>query len=46
MIVTIIIEGATRHLTDLEEFNISLMLIDKLGVDDLDTEAVFEYEDE
>lgn len=46
MIVTITIEGATRRLTGIEECNISLMLIDKLGVDDLDTEAEFEYKDE
>lgn len=46
MIVTIIIEGATRRLNPMEEFNISLMLIDKLGVEDVDTEAEFEYEDD
>ena len=46
MIVTITIEGATKRLNDIEEFNISLMLIDKLGVEDEDIEAEFEYEDE
>lgn len=46
MIVVISIEGAKHQLSDYDEFEISDILCSKLGIEDGDIEAEFEYYDE